>query len=80
MLMFDFSKALITTEDKTAVELSTKITETKDGFSLTVKAKDIPENAEYIDISPNTVIANAGDDGYFVMPFKYSSFLCKFKA
>ena len=80
MLMFDFSKALITTEDKTAVELSTKITETKDGFSLTVKAKDIPENAEYIDISPNTVIANAGDDGYFVMPFKYSSFLCEFKA
>ena len=77
--MFDFSKALVTLKDEASAELFTKIGKTADGFTLTVKAENIPRNAEYIDIFPNTVIANAGDDGYFVMPFIHSAFICEFK-
>lgn len=79
--MFDFSSASVTLNDKTTMEVSTHITQNPNGFTLTVKAEEIPQNADFVDISPNTIIAAAGDEGYFVVPHQLpSDFLCNFSS
>ena len=47
--MFNFSNALVTLNNGNVVEVLSKIIKTPDGFTLTVKAENIPKNAEFID-------------------------------
>ena len=77
----DFSfVAELNLKDKTQINITPEIQKTSNGFILKIPAEKVPQDADYIDISPNSVIGIPGDNGYFVMPFQYSDFLCEFKS
>ena len=77
--MFDFTDAHIYLSTKEVIKVKPEIIPTKEGHLITVKAEDIPQNAEYLDLFPDMPVGKAGDDGYFVTPFQYSDFICEYK-
>ena len=79
VIMFNFTNAYICLSTKEVKKVKPEIIPTKVGHLITVKAEDIPQNAEYLDFFPDMPVGKAGDDGYFVTPFQYSDFICEYK-